>query len=70
MDDIRVGSVSSYDTYGERQSPGSGKRRKHDKGEVEAEAAPEDFFESSEPEQDGAAPVEDYFAPSESAQEP
>jgi hypothetical protein len=65
MDDIRVGSVLSYDSYGERQPPGSGKRRRHPKAEVEAEPFAQDFFELSASGPDGAEPVQDYFTPSD-----
>ena len=71
MDDIRVGSVSSYDTYGERQRPDTGKRRRNQKTETEAEAAVGDFFEASGTGQDREEPVRDYFAPSDrTAEEP
>jgi hypothetical protein len=65
MDDIRVGSVSSYDTYGERQRPDSGKRRRKPTAAARAEAAAGDFFEASETGQDGEEPIRDYFAPSD-----
>lgn len=64
MDDIRVGLVSSYDSYGERQPPGSGKRRRNPQAEVETEPVAEDFFELSASGRNSAEPVQDYFTPS------
>jgi hypothetical protein len=64
MDDIRVGSIPSYDTYGDRQRPDTGGRRRDRQAETEAEPAGEDFFEASGTGQAGEEPVRDYFAPS------
>jgi hypothetical protein len=67
MDDIRVGSVVSYDTYGERQRAGSGKRRKNFKADsdAESETAAADFFEASAADQNREEVFRDYFAPTD-----
>ncbi len=67
MDDIRVDPVSRYGAYGERQPPGSGKRRKQAHAQAGAERDPEDFFEASEPEPQPAERIRDSFAPSDAA---
>ena len=69
MDDIRVGPVSSYDSFGERPLPSSGKRRRNPKTGTKAEATAQDFFDASEPEQEADDPIRDYFASSDRAEE-
>jgi hypothetical protein len=75
MDDFRVGSVPSPEPYGDRHPSGSIARKRpkhHDDEQAGQQDEPADTFEAT-PEAEGSSaspdqPVEDYYLPSEPAE--
>jgi hypothetical protein len=72
MDDFRVGSVPSSDSYGQRPASGSIARKREKHRDGESGQQPDDPADTFEPilagdDQSDAAgePIEDYFLPSD-----